>query len=204
MRTIFIIIISAVLAAAVWFFFLYKKNDEGPKQKPISVSKNSAPFNQSVSDMMNAYYDLTEAFVNWDSVAIPKNGSLLRQKLDSLRLSEIRKDSTDFFETANSIVENARMDAAVIASDSSMLTKRHSLNSLSQNIYDFLRTVRYDQSKLFLQECPMAFNDTDPGVWLSKADSIRNPYLGLHHPHYGRGMINCGNTKDTLNFRSGK
>jgi hypothetical protein len=204
MRTIFIIIISAVLAGAIWLFFRYKKNDEGPKQKPISVSKNSAPFNKSVSDMMNAYYDLTEAFVNWDLVAIPKNGSQLRQKLDSLVLNELRKDSTDIFETANSIVENARQDAAVIASDSNMLTKKHSLNSLSQNIYDFLRTVRYDQSKLFLQECPMAFNDTDPGVWLSKIESIRNPYLGLHHPHYGKGMISCGNIKDTLNFTSGK
>jgi hypothetical protein len=24
--------------------------------------------------------------------------------------------------------------------------------------------------------------------------------MGLHHPHYGKGMIHCGETKDTLNF----
>jgi hypothetical protein len=63
-----------------------------------------------------------------------------------------------------------------------------------------MRTIRYDGGKIYLQECPMAFNETEPGVWLSSTDSIQNPYLGLHHPKYKGGMLECGATKDTLNF----
>jgi hypothetical protein len=46
----------------------------------------------------------------------------------------------------------------------------------------------------------MAFNDAEPGVWLSSSDSVRNPYLGLHHPKYKSEMVECGGPKDTLNF----
>jgi hypothetical protein len=60
--------------------------------------------------------------------------------------------------------------------------------------------VRYDESTIYLQECPMAFNDTDPGLWLSKTSDIRNPYLGVQHPKYKSGMLECGETKDSLDF----
>jgi hypothetical protein len=45
----------------------------------------------------------------------------------------------------------------------------------------------------------MAFDDTRPGQWLSKEEIIRNPYLGLHDPHYGKGMLKCGETKTVIN-----
>jgi len=41
-------------------------------------------------------------------------------------------------------------------------------------------------------------------VWLSETDSVRNPYLGLHHPKYGKAMIECGSTKSTIDFISKK
>jgi hypothetical protein len=44
----------------------------------------------------------------------------------------------------------------------------------------------------------MAFNDIDSGYWLSKSNSIRNPYMGLHHPRYHSGMLNCGETLDSI------
>jgi hypothetical protein len=46
----------------------------------------------------------------------------------------------------------------------------------------------------------MAFNDNEAAIWLSKTPQIRNPYLGLHHPRYKSGMIDCGETKDSLRF----
>jgi len=46
----------------------------------------------------------------------------------------------------------------------------------------------------------MAFNDSEAGVWVSKEEAIRNPYLGLHHPYYKSGMVECGETKDVVNF----
>jgi hypothetical protein len=81
-----------------------------------------------------------------------------------------------------------------------MEDKRRSFHSLSQNIFDLLRTIRFDAAKVYLQECPMAFNDTEAAIWLSNKTEIRNPYLGLHHPRYQSGMLNCGDVKDSLRF----
>jgi hypothetical protein len=67
-------------------------------------------------------------------------------------------------------------------------------------MYNLLRTVRYDRSKIYLQECPMAFGDDAAGLWLNNSDEVRNPYLGLHHPKYKDAMVDCGGAKDTLNF----
>ncbi|MBO9657999.1 MAG: DUF3347 domain-containing protein, partial [Chitinophagaceae bacterium] len=54
--------------------------------------------------------------------------------------------------------------------------------------------------KIYWQECPMAFGEDQSGFWLSKTDSVRNPYLGTSHPKYKDGMLHCGAPKDTINF----
>ena len=93
-----------------------------------------------------------------------------------------------------------KSDIAGVLNGTDITAKRRAFHSLSQNFYDLLRIVRYDEGKIYLQECPMAFNDDETAIWLSKNDEIRNPYLGLHHPKYGKTMLSCGNNKDTLNF----
>ena len=82
--------------------------------------------------------------------------------------------------------------------------KRRGLNALTQNLYVFLKSVQYDEKKIYLQECPMAFNDTESGLWLSEVDSIRNPYLGLRHPKYGKGMLECGDNKSVIEYTKAK
>ncbi len=47
----------------------------------------------------------------------------------------------------------------------------------------------------------MAFNDTESGIWMSAQSDIRNPYLGTKHQKYKSGMLHCGETKDSLNFK---
>ena len=201
MRKFILILFILVIAVLAWLFFAKRNRDnESHRDKAIAVSKHSSAFNQSVNNALSAYYDLTESFVNWDSVTSKVRAKTVKEKLDSLRLEELKKDSSGISETAQSFIADAKANLDSIQSQSTLTDQRHSLNNLSQNLYDFLRSVKYDQSKLYLQECPMAFNETESGIWLSKAEAIRNPYMGLHHPHYGKGMIDCGEIKDTLNF----
>jgi Cu(I)/Ag(I) efflux system membrane fusion protein len=65
---------------------------------------------------------------------------------------------------------------------------------ISDNMYDLVRTVRYDRAAIYHQYCPMAFNDAG-GYWLSSSSDIKNPY-------YGKKMLTCGEVKDTLDFTS--
>ena len=168
----------------------------------LQPSKHSAGFNQSIQSAMNSYYDLTEAFVNWDSVKASSLAATLNAKLDSLPLNELKNNASTL--KADSLIGNAKKDLAGMIAANDITTKRHALNAFSDHFFEFLNTVQYDRQKLYLQECPMAFNDTEPGHWLSAQDSIRNPYMGLHHPYYKSGMIECGENKAVVNFTETK
>jgi hypothetical protein len=201
MRNILIIISLLVIIIVGWKLINKSDNTNDVHQQPIKVSKHSQAFNSSVKDMLDSYYDLTESFVNWDSISVSAKAGNLTSKVDNLKLDELAKDSNGIAETAKGFLSDGSNSLDSMKVHKGITSQREDLNSLTQNMYDFLRVVKYDESKIYLQQCPMAFNnETEPGVWLSKIDSIRNPYMGLRHPHYGKGMIHCGETKDTLNF----
>lgn len=195
------LVILALIIAGLWiFFFGGKKNvDRGPKQQPLAVSKHSDGFNISANKMMDSYYAMVENFVVWDSVAVAKQAADLKAAMDSLNMDDFKKD-TVIYETAVSALGNAKAELEGLIQDSTFDEKKQSLNSLTQYVYDFLRTVRYDQTKIFFQECHMAFGEDQPGNWLSKTRDVRNPYQGTTHPIHKATMLTCGGPKDTLNF----
>jgi len=176
-------------------------NTQSEKEEPLP-SRHSEAFNSSVGSLLDSYYQLTEAFVNWDSTRAESLAKEVKAKLDSLPMEELKKDSSA--EASVTILDGARNDLNAMVTAQDITSKRHALNALSDKLFLLMNTVRYDRKKLYLQECPMAFNDEDPGHWLSNVDSIRNPYLGLHHPRYKSGMIECGETKEVINFTGAK
>ena len=166
------------------------------------VSKHSKAFNQSVDSFMDAYYGLTESFVNWDSVAVGSGAALLDQRLDNFGHGELKADTSGTQAHAARLVDDARKDLAAIRSVHNINAQRQGLNRVTQDLYALLGAIRYDEKKLYLQQCPMAFNEKDTGVWISSYDSIRNPYMGLHHPRYGRAMVECGETRTIMDYGS--
>jgi hypothetical protein len=171
------------------------------KAESKGISKHSNSFNSSVQSAMDSYQALTEAFVNWDSNAVVRQSADLKLKLDSINFYGFVPATITA--PADTLVM-AKKDLQAMAANKSLTDKRHDLNSLTQHIYDFLSLVQYDEKKFYLNECPMAFNDSIPGDWLSETESIRNPYMGLHHPRYGDAMIECGSTKSTIDFSKKK
>jgi hypothetical protein len=182
-------------------FFLFVLFSCNNARNETTTSRHSAGFNASVQSAMDNYHTLVEAFVNWDSATVMSEATHLNDKLGQLNLSEFKSDVS---ETATNSMNQAKRDLQFMALNNTITEKRHALNSLSQNIYDFLRAVQYDEKKIFLHDCPMAFGEEQHGQWLSETDTIRNPYLGLHHPDYGKSMISCGDTKSTIDFTSGR
>jgi hypothetical protein len=203
MKKVFAIlgILILLLAGYLWYSFKgVKKREKGPKPVALAVSKHSTSFNQSVQSVLDAYYNISEAFVNWDTTAIARYGNELKTALDSLKVEELKVDTTGIYETALEPVANAKSETANILKESSIDTKRTAFNNLSENLRLLFIVVKYDQSKMYWQECPMAFGEDQPGYWLSKTDAVRNPYLGTSHPKYKDGMLKCGSPKETINF----
>lgn len=200
MKKIFLLVVLALVGVAAWYFFETRKKPdvETPQQQPIAVSQYSTAFNQSIGNTMEHYYALSEAFVNWDSAAVTTHAADLKGSVDRIAFAEIQKD-TLIYQTALTYKEPAQKSIDIISGNTTLDKKRLAFNSLSQNMYDLMRTIKYDNGTIYVQQCPMAFNDTETGTWLSKTEGIRNPYLGKHHPKYKAGMLECGETKETIN-----
>ena len=203
-----LLLVVAVLVIALvgaWYFGLFKGKDKpsGPKPEGLTVSKHSNSFNESMSKTMDSYYALTESFVNWDTVKINTSLADFRTSVDSLRIQEMEKDSA-IYPTVQSQWESIKAEISGMQADTSLYERREDLNMLSQQLFDLLRIVKYDAAKVFYQECPMALNNYESSAfWLSansETKSRRNPYLGLHDPKYGKAMLTCGTTRDSINF----
>jgi hypothetical protein len=199
MRLIVIFLVLAGAGIITWLVLARpEKAAAAPKQQAIVVSKHSEFFNSQVNNLMTDYYKIGESLVEWDSVGSTSAAASFIKILDSTKLDELAKDSTIYL-TALTFIENVKGDAATVMNEKSIRSQREAFNSITDNLYQFLNTVKYDREKLYLQECPMAFDDTQAALWLSQKPEIRNPYLGLHHPTYGKGMLSCGETKQTIN-----
>lgn len=204
-KVLLVVVVLVVALIGAWYFGLFKGKDKpaGPKPEGLTVSKHSSSFNESMSNAMNSYYALTESFVNWDTANVNSSIAALKMAVDSIRIPEMQKDSA-IYETAQSTWESIKSEITGMQLDTSLYEKRESLNMLSDNLFNLLRIVKYDVAKVYYQECPMALNNYESSAfWLSaEGDNKkrRNPYLGLHDPKYGKAMLACGATRDSINF----
>jgi len=168
------------------------------KEESKVISKHSNSFNTSVQSAMDSYHALTEVFVNWDSNAVAHKAEELKLKLDSINFFGFNPSAIT---APVDTLQLAKKDLQAMIAGKTIVDKRRELDTLTQHLYSFLNKVQYDEKKIYLNECPMAFNnETEAGHWLSETDSIRNPYMGLRHPHYGKAMIECGSTISTVDY----
>ncbi|MBD0296642.1 MAG: DUF3347 domain-containing protein [Flavisolibacter sp.] len=165
-------------------------------QTPATITERPNELsNTPVDQTLAAYYALSEAFVNWDTAAIHAHATLLQQ-----RLQKIEGDTAMAAQKGTGEGPLAKQ-AAGIAQQKDITRQRRTFDSLSQKLYTWLNQNKYAASAVYLEECPMAFNDEEKGQWLSRTEAIRNPYLGLHHPKYKKGMVECGSIKDSIQKR---
>lgn len=201
MKKIALLVVLALIGVLAWWLLETKKKpkDETPDLQPVAVSKYSRDFINAVDTALNNYYLLSETFVNWDSTLLADRAKNLQTNIEKVPFDELKKD-TVIYQTATSYLDGFKTDLATIAGQGDITSKRRAFNTFSDNLYTLLRVVKYDGGKVYMAECPMAFNDSEAAMWLSKTGEIRNPYLGLHHPRYKGGMLECGEVKDSLAF----
>jgi hypothetical protein len=201
MKKIIILVGLALIGVAAYYFWVTKpkpNNEAAALQQPVQ-SKNNTAFNQSVDSVLNAYYALSDAFVNWDSLRVDAHAAQLRERLNAFSANSFKGD-TVIYQSVQPVLQGVQTDAKALDETTGLQQKRKAFHALSNKLYNVLRTVGYDAATVYLQECPMAFNGDGTGNWLSKTNAIQNPYLGLHDPKYKSGMLECGETKDSLHF----
>ena len=191
-----IIFLAAVLFIAWWVFLKKDTHETEPKQEAIRINKHSKEFNQSISNAVNNYLSLKNAFVDADTLAIKLNGQKFIVAVDSLKLNELQKDDSKILLAAQQEVSDIKANAEAMLQESALAEMREDFRMVSENLYPLLKTIGYEGPKLYWQNCPMAFGENKEGNWLSNTSEIANPYLGKDHAQ--SSMPGCGETKDSL------
>jgi len=202
MKKAVLLIIVVVLGGLVAWKLMSKKNDPPKMAEPdqaLKISKNSGVFNTAFAGVMTDYYALKDALVDWDTVKADQAAYALARKADSLPVDQIKGDSNIVL-TAKSLAASIGSEAKGIVGEGNIEQKRRGFNMLTDELYNLIRAVRYDGEKIYHARCPMAFNETDEGFWLSNSSQIVNPYLGNKHPTYKMKMLGCGEVVDSVDF----
>lgn len=196
----YILLVVVFIAAC---FLAYKLLSDKPmhreehKDEALKISRNSPAFNNAFDTLMNQYFAIRDALVDWDSLRADQAAYRLAAKADSLPTRLLRAD-TSIILTARSLAVSLSGDAKGFSGDTGFEDRRQSFNVLTDELYNLVRTVRYDQTKIYHIRCPMAFKDSIEGFWLSTSTHIANPYLGNKHPVYKAKMVTCGEIIDSF------
>lgn len=197
-KTILVIIaLAAVILIARPFFCSGgdKQADqiEETKQQPLSISENTDVFNQSFTQLLDAYYKLKDALVASDTAKASAAARSVAAAADSLKINEIKGDSTGVIkETAKNYSGTLAGTAHALAAEKDINAKRKEFEMIADAMWTLTRTVRYKGQKVYWQYCPMAFDDKG-AYWMSNERQIKNPY-------FGDKMLTCGSVEDSLDY----
>ena len=202
-KFIIALLVIGVIAAGIYWYKASRPKDrtEDKEPVPIGVNSESDAFQAAFKNLMNTYYSMRDGFVNWDTVATNKAALAIQVQADSLPYRELKATDSSIIETARAFSQSISAEAKGILGEQNIEQKRRSFYTLSENLYNLVRTVQYNGERIYHQHCPMAFNDTEEAYWLSNNSEIMNPYLGKSHPKYKAGMLHCGDIADSLDFR---
>ncbi len=200
MKKFIVVLVLAIIAVFAYFTFFKKKETviDTPKPEAMVVKTHSDAFNASIDSAMADYFKMKDAFVHADGATVKQFASSFVAKLDSIPMEELDKDKSAISATAKASVADIKANVTSLLSQTDITEMRKDFNVVTQMMYPaFFKSINYEGSKLYLQECPMAFDDAS-AVWLSRTFEVVNPYLGDNHPKYKATMINCGDVKDSV------
>ena len=148
---------------------------------------------------MNAYFNMKNDFVETDSTKAKEDCKKFIQLIDSIPVSELKKDTASIFETVKANLADVRSNAASLLKQTSITEMRQDFRMVSEILYpSFFKAINYEGEKMYWQNCPMAFGEGKEANWISNTQEIVNPYLGKNHPEFKATMLHCGELKDTI------
>jgi hypothetical protein len=168
-----------------------KTDGSGQKLPVLSIGNKSSAFNISFQVLLTNYLNLKDQLIAEKDSGIAQSARALIMASDSLKLNELHADS-NLINTARSFSEGISAEVMGLLGETNLLSKRRSFQMVSDQLYDLIRTVQYNQQILYHVYCDKAFDDQG-AYWISDKPTIQNPYLP-------KSASICGEIKDTLKF----
>lgn len=146
------------------------QSNESTEKQETTIMKG-----EEDSNILKSYLGIKDALVKSNAQAASKAAGKLILSIP---------DSQD------ELMKKIRFDAQHIADTENVDHQRDHFNTLSDNIYAWVKESNVNDQKLYKQYCPMAFNN-EGAYWISAEKEVNNPY-------FGDKMLHCGSVKEEL------
>ena len=163
-----------------------------PEGAPLTTQGNNSDIvNYGIGGIVNEYYAIKDAFVLENDAIINQHALAMQKGIDTLDLKSVQGTNLDKDKNTQLITEIVAA-LKTLLNEKEIDAKRKPFQTISDKLYDLIKSVRFDKQIIYLEHCPMAFNQTGAN-WLSNTPDIKNPYIP-------KKMIDCGEVLDTLDF----
>lgn len=136
--------------------------------------------------IFSSYFSLKNALVNSDGNLASAKAKELLNAINAVKMKILTEEEHAVW---MKIVKDLKFDSEHIEKTKDVGHQRDHFNTLSDNMYELLK-VSKQETPTYLQHCPMA-NEGKGANWLSKENTIKNPY-------FGSAMLTCGKTVETI------
>jgi Cu(I)/Ag(I) efflux system membrane fusion protein len=160
------------------------KTSELPKKTDVSMD-----FIMQLNGVFDQYIVLKDAFVQSNGKEVKQAALKIQEALSKVDMKQLTGDAhMKWMDLSGNIDKQVKL---IIASGN-IEEQRMAFSEFSNKFYKTIKTFGLMGKTAYHQFCPMAF-DSKGAYWLSESETIQNPY-------FGKKMIDCGETKETLKY----
>jgi Cu(I)/Ag(I) efflux system membrane fusion protein len=146
-------------------------------------------FQAQLSSLSDKYLLLKDAFVATNSATAKQAGEVFLQELKNVDMTLIKGEAHQYWMKQLAALQG---HGKKLTSLDDVEMQRQQFDFLSDALINSI-TAFGTKSKLFVQFCPMAF-DNKGADWISDVEEVRNPY-------FGDKMLKCGLVTDTISIK---
>lgn len=139
-----------------------------------------------LSKVYDHYFALKDALVKDDAITASSKALSMAKAIKEV---DMKSMSSEEHAAWMKVEKDLLMHAEHIGETKDIAHQREHFSMLSQNVYALAKVFKSDET-IYLQHCPM-YNDGKGADWLSKQNTVKNPY-------YGSSMLSCGKTTETI------
>lgn len=149
-----------------------------PESKRLEVNNT---FKTQLTDVVNNYFLLKNAFVESDVDKVKKEAQKVNRSLKNVNMSLLENDPHhQWMEIEN----NLSSSLSSVLETNDIEEQRKHFEIISEALINAAELFGVNIDWVYVQYCPMAFDDKG-AYWLSESEEIRNPY-------FGDMMLTCG------------
>ena len=164
------------------------KNEHANHNQSDMAQKNTTE-TQNVPQLkavFDNYFSVKDALVKTDAGT---SSAKAVELVKAIKAVEMTKLSNEEHTVWMKVMKELTANAEKIAASKDVAKQREIFALLSKNMYELVK-VSKQETPVYYQHCPM-YNNGKGANWLSKENTVKNPY-------YGSKMLSCGKTVETI------